>query len=311
MSDVVVSPCYIGIDVGGSKIAAGIVALPEGRVVARRRQASGCARGGEAVLRDVMLMAEDLRDEGKRAGLCPTAIGVGVAELVDRCGAVVSDATIGWRGLAVRERVGALLPAVVEADVRAAALAEARLGAGGAFSSFVFVTIGTGISSCLVLGGVPVTGSRGLAGTLASGPVLAVGPEGELVSGLPLERYASGPALVARLNQVRPGRVQTGREVAELAATGDAAALGVCQTAGRAAGAAIAQLINVLDPDAVIVGGGLGLSGGAHWDSLQVSAHTLVWSDVHRDIPVLSARLGHDAGWIGAAIAAAQRGRPL
>jgi glucokinase len=299
--------CSIGIDVGGTKIAAGILVLPEGRTMAHRRQPTEASRGGEAVLVDVLLMAEELRDEGQRAGLRPEAIGVGVAELVNLGGDVVSGATIAWRGVAVRERVSAVLPAVVEADVRTAALAEARLGAGRGFSSFVFVTIGTGISSCLVIEGLPVRGFRGLAGTLASAPTLAVTPEGELLTGLPLERYASGPALVARLNRLRPGKARTGREVAELADAGDAAALEVLRSGGRAAGATVAHLINVLDPGAVVVGGGLGMAGGAYWESLEAAAHELVWSDCHRRVPVVQARLGNDAGWVGAAIIAADR----
>lgn len=301
--------CSIGIDVGGTKIAAGILVLPEGRTMARRQQPTDAARGGEAVLVDVLLMAEELRDEGRRSGVDPETIGVGVAEQVDRGGDVVSGGTIAWQGMAVRARVSAVLPAVIEADVRAAALAEARLGAGRGFASFVFVTIGTGISSCLVIGGVPLSGCRGLAGTLASGPTLAVTPEGELLSGVPLEHYASGPALVARLNRLRPGLAQTGHEVAERAAAGDATALEVLRSAGRAAGAAIAHLIDILDPGAVVVGGGLGLASGAYRESMEAATHELVWSDLHRNLPVIPARLGNDAGWVGAAIIAAERAR--
>ncbi|MGH9160048.1 MAG: ROK family protein, partial [Vicinamibacteraceae bacterium] len=265
------------------------------------------ARGGEAVRADVLLMAGELRDDGRRAGVRPETIGVGVAELVDRCGDVVSGGTIAWQGLAVRERVSTVLPTVIEVDVRAAALAEARLGAGRAFSSFVFVTIGTGISSCLVIDGLPVPGCRGLAGTLASGPTLAVTPGGELLSGLPLECYASGPALVARLNRHRPGLVRTGLDVAELAAAGDATALHVVHSAGRATGAAVAHLVDVLDPGAVVIGGGLGLAGGAYWEALEATIHERVWSELHRNVPVIAARLGIDAGWMGAAFTASER----
>jgi len=78
-------------------------------------------------------------------------------------------------------------------------------------------------------------------------------------------------------------------------------------TAGRALGAAIAQLVNVLDPEAVVIGGGLGLAAGLYRRSIEEALRHHVWSDLHRNVALLSASLGNDAGIIGAALGAGAR----
>src|SRR5690606_4308883 len=97
-------------------------------------------------------------------------IGVGLCELVSPDGRILTGCTVDWRGLPVRERLGRHGTVLVEADSRAAALAEARFGAGRGLRSFFHVTIGTGIGSALVLDGIPHTGATGSTGTLASTP---------------------------------------------------------------------------------------------------------------------------------------------
>jgi glucokinase len=299
--------CALGIDVGGTKIAAGAIELPEGKILARRLQPTSAQRGGEAVLEDVIQVALSLRDEVRRGGGIVQAIGIGVAELVDRQGGIQSAATIAWLGVPVTSRVSKAiaLPVTVEADVRAAAAGEARLGAGRDRDPFLYVTIGTGISACLVIGGRPYVGARGYPGTFASSPALIPGSGDELIAGPPLEAYAAGPALAARYAVMRTGFQGTAREVMEYATTGDADAARIVQSAGRALGAAVAQLVNTLDPEVVVLGGGLGLAGGIYRVSLVEALREFVWSNRHRDIQVLDSRLGTDAGWIGAANAAA------
>jgi glucokinase len=87
------------------------------------------------------------------------------------------------------------------------------------------------------------------------------------------------------------------------AAVGDAQAVHVVTSAGRALASSVGLLINVLDPQAVIIGGGLGLSGGLYWDSFVASLPRHIWSEVHRDLPILRAATGVNAGLLGAAAA--------
>ena len=190
----------IGIDVGGTKCAGGIVCMPDGRVHGRRLQPTRPERGGEPLLIDVLEMASSLHEEARRLGFNVSTIGIGVAELISPAGEVLSDATIKWKNVGVSERIEREigLDVFLDADVRAAARGEAHLGAGRKFSSFLYVTVGTGISASIVIQKLPYAGKWGLTGTFASSPGLIAADTGAVVSGPPLEQFAAGPAIAAR-----------------------------------------------------------------------------------------------------------------
>jgi glucokinase len=266
-------------------------------VLARRAIPTRARRGGEAVLADALALAEELRADAERLALDVCGIGVGVPELVDLEGAITSGHAIAWQGAPVQERFRRLGPAIVEADVRAHALAEARYGAGRPFQLFAFVTVGTGISCCLVQDGKPYAGARGNALILASSPLTTTCTTCGATLRPVLEEFASGPALAARFG------VERGEDVLAAAAAGDQAALEVVESAGVALGVSVAWLVNVLDPQAIIVGGGLGLAGGRYWDSFVAATREHIWAESSRDLPILMAALGPDAGLIGAAAA--------
>jgi glucokinase len=294
--------CAIGVDIGGTKSAAGLVRLDEGRVIARREEATRPERGGVAVLEDVIALVESLQVEAKQLSVQPSSIGIGICELVSRDGRVLSEATIRWQDPRIRERLAAMsLPVHIDADVRAGARAEALYGAGRNCHSFVYVTVGTGISACLIMDGRPYAGARGLTGTFASSNGLIPGKDGQLHAGPPLESFASGPALAARFAEVRRDFRGAATEVLRLAASGDSHAREIVASAGTALGAAIANLVNILDPETVVIGGGLGLAAGLYRESIEVSLRGHVWSEFHRDLKIMSAQLGHDAGIVGAA----------
>ena len=193
----------------------------------------------------------------------------------------------------------------MEADVRAAALAEARFGAGRPYRIFLYITVGTGISSTLVLDGRPFAGARGNALAFASGPWQMSCENCGATSRSILEEVAAGPALARRYGQ------RTGKDVRteELLATvgTDPEASHVVRTGGAALGNAVAFLVNALDPEAVVVGGGLGLAGGMYWDAFVEAVRESVWADNGRDLPLLTAAMDVDAGVIGAA-ASVERG---
>jgi len=298
------APYAIGLDVGGTKIAGGVVAIDTGQVLARRRIPTHAGRGGEAVLAAAIALAEGLRADADRLGVGVNAIGVGVPELVNLAGAITSGHAIAWRGMPVRERFSRLGPSVIESDVRAHALAEARFGAGQVFRLFVFVTVGTGISCCLVQDGVPYAGARGNALILASSPLTTACTTCGAILRPVLEDFASGPAPVTRYNQTGTRRVARGEDVLAAASAGDQAAVKIVATAGEALGASVGWLVNVLDPEAVVVGGGLGTTGGLYWDSFVAATRAHIWADTSREIPIKMAALGPDAGLIGAAVAA-------
>jgi glucokinase len=299
--------CAIGVDVGGTKIAAGLVSFPKGEVHSRRQIPSVPARGGEAVFADVLRVCEELTAAARVQNQRVNCIGIGVCELVDLEGNVASENCIAWKGVPVCERLSKLAPATIEADVRAAALAEATFGAGKPFKQFLYLTVGTGISCSLVLDGKPFIGARGATGTMASSPLTALCEQCGHVSFRTLEEIASGPALVARYNRLRPAGAETGQAVVAAAAADDADAERVVRSGGETLGSIAGLLVGTLDPEAIVVGGGLGSSEGLYWESFVSSTRRHIWSETQRKLPILQAATGQDAGLIGAATAAVSK----
>jgi glucokinase len=266
-----VEGAVVGIDVGGTKIAAGVVELGSGALRARRQVATRPERGGAAVLADCVRLADELG-----GGRLP--VGIGLCELVDLSGRPASADTVDWRGLDVRGAFAA--PAVrLESDVRAAALAEAHFGAGVGRSPFLHVVVGSGASVCLVLDGEPYAGARGNALVLGAPPVEAV------ASGRALQRLAGLP---------RAEDVLADRRHADLV-----------ETAAASLGQALAALANALDPAVIVLGGGLGGDGAFRSRvAAVVEAHLAYPPEPALD--VVGSALGADGGIIGAAFSVAR-----
>jgi glucokinase len=299
----------IGIDIGGTKIAAGLVELSTARVISREVFPTLPERGGEAVLRDTLAVARRLHAHGASIGVQVGGIGVGICELVNPEGEIRSDHLIKWQGLPAQEALAEIAPTRFESDARAPAIAEARFGAGVPYRNFVYLTIGTGISYCLVLDGKPYVGAHGNAIIAASGILSSDCESCGANLDRSLEDYASGPALVSRYNQRRASQgsataLVMGVQVTTAAAAGDAIAREVVASAAAACGNTAGFLINVLDPQALIVAGGLGLAGGLYWDSFVASTRKRIWADCSRALPIRTAQLGADAGVVGAALCA-------
>jgi glucokinase len=287
----------IGVDVGGTKTAIGLIDAATLALTARSVIPTGRERGGEAVMRDVEEQVRSMETRARRLGRRVAGVGLVVPENVSTAGRITSSAVLpGWNELPVAERLGAVAPTVIDSDVRAAALAEARLGAGRDYGFHVFMTVSTGISYCAVTGGRPFTGAHGGALHLGTS-VLALLPDGGEVR---LEQLASGRALALRYAS-RGGVATRAEDVLAAAAAGDQAAADVVDSGARALGLGIALLLNILDPEAVITGGGLGSADTEYWSSARRWARHYA-HDHAKATPVIRGRLGPDAGVIGAAL---------
>jgi len=292
--------CALGIDVGGSKIAAGVV-NSAGEVLFPCLQPTGAARGGEAVLQDVEALSVELKNLAEQSGLEIAGIGLGVAELVDPQGNVTSGYTIKWSGCAIKQRLSQIAPAAIEADVRAAALAEAVYGTGRDHEIFLYLTVGTGISCCLVQNRRPYAGAHGNALVCASSPLTSTCVECGASNKVTLEEYASGPALALRFQPHRSEKIWRAEQVFAAASEGDERALEILRTAGSALGVTAGFLVNVFDPEAIVVGGGLGMCNGIYWDCFLNSTREHIWAETRCDLPIRHAALA-DNGVIGAAL---------
>jgi len=293
----------IGVDLGGTKIAGALVEFPAGEIRAKEIVPTLPERGGEAVLNDVVNLMMRLKAGAASLGKDIQGIGVGIAELVDLQGKITSDYLIQWRDIRAKERLSRIARTCFEADVRAAAIAEAFFGAGRGLDNFVYLTVGTGISHSLVIGGRPYPGAHGNALMIGSEPLTSVCEKCGAIQDQVLEKYAAGPSLVVRYNRISAASCMTAEEVTSAARQGDKLAREVVISAACALGNSAGFLINILDPEAMIVGGGLGLAGGLYWDTFIAATRRHIGSIVPNDIPILPARLGVDAGVIGAAAA--------
>jgi glucokinase len=285
---------FVGVDVGASKIASGLVELPGGRVVA---SASEPTPPIDSVRDHVDLVVRSSTRMFERAGARSVAgLGVGVCELVDREGRVRSAASVELRGDRLISELSPLSGSVViDSDVRAHALAEASVGLGRAFEDFAFVSAGTGISSCLVIGGSPYAGARGNAIVLGSSPVTvrctSCGAETSEI----LEEVASGRAIAAAWGLDRA------EDAFDAAAAGDDRAIAILARAATALGGAIAFLANVSDPGAIVIGGGLASAPEPFWSDVERETRMRIWSEETRALPFSLSTLGPDAGVVGAA----------
>jgi glucokinase len=308
-------PRAIGLDIGGTKIAGGVVTA--GGEILERTRVPTPPTDEAATLAAMVAVVDQLR--GRHPGV--DAIGVGAAGMVEwPRGRLRWAPHNAYRNLELRrllhERTG--LPTIVDNDARAAAWAEARFGAGAGTDDLVLVTVGTGIGGGLVLGGAVFRGTAGLGGEVGH---MIVAPDGDPCDcgnrGC-LEAMASGSALGRAAREVAardpggrlatlaggPQRV-TGEIVFQAAREGDRAALDLFQRTGYWLGIGIASLITIFDPDVVVVGGGVSATGDLLLAPARASMERYVFGRAHRELPpVAPARLGADAGLVGAALLA-------
>lgn len=258
----------IGLNVAVQSIAGGVVELDSGRVV--RRIEVPTPGDGNTILELCRDVAAELATSQR-----VHHIGLAVPEIVDRSGAIQSCASWDWRGVDVGSTLGTVAPTLVQSDVRAAAFAEAHVGAGEGLECFVYVLIAAGISAVIVRHGVPWAGRCGAALILGVPPVEDVAGAQFLaaISGTTTEETLTSPAHAD--------------EVAE---------------AARHLGEEMARVVNLIDPDAVIVGGPLGLDPTYRRQWVE-AMRASVWYRPSSLVPVVPAQLRSDAELVGAALA--------
>ena len=304
----------IGVDVGGTKVAGGVVD-EEGVVLARtRRPTPGSSpRDVEDTIAEVVA---DLRRDHEVA-----AVGIGAAGFVDLARSTMIFApNLAWRDEPLRDevsrRVG--LPVVVENDGNAAAWAEHRFGAGRGQAHLVVLTVGTGIGSGVVLDGALYRGHTGIGPEYGHMQVVEDGRRCGCGQRGCWEQYCSGRALVreareiadvrpthgARLLELGDGRPEgiEGPEVTRAAREGDPAAAECFERIGHWLGQGLADLTALLDPAGFVVGGGVGEAGELLLGPARATLAERLTGREHRPQPeVSSASLGNDAGMVGAA----------
>jgi glucokinase len=252
----------IGVDVGGTTIAGGLVTA-DGRVLAHV-QAPTHGRGPGTALATLLDVLERLRASAESGGVGVAGIGLGVPGTVDaETGTIGADVHYApdlagvALGEAVRERLGA--PAYVDNDVNVLALGEWMFGAGAGSRSLVVLALGTGVGGGIILDGVLHRGSGGFGGELGHVPVKFDGRPCVCGGRGCLKAYVSGTD-IAREGAARLGRQVTAAEVFDAAAAGDPAARDLVGEVCRALGAGLAVIVNGLNPERLLVTGSVAKS---------------------------------------------------
>lgn len=304
----------IGIDAGGTRVEGLLVAVEDGGSILDRRLAVTPATDAEATTRTIVALARELM-AGRNDVI---ALGIGAAGLVDRSGVMRFAPNVAWREFPLAERVrsGVGLPALVDNDANVAAWGEFRYGAGRGCNDMLLVTVGTGIGGGIVSGGQLFRGGHGFAGEIGhiivepNGPLCGCGNLGcweQVASGRAIGRLGREAAeehpesLIVELAGGQPAAV-TGVVVSAAASKGDPVAVRILAEVGRRLGQGIAGLVNILDPDIVVVGGGVIEAGGLILEPARRALVESVEAPDHRpEVPLVAAMMGNDAGAVGAA----------
>jgi glucokinase len=293
----------LGIDVGGTKTALGVVDCATGRSHRSVTLATPQPKASAAFLSEVAAAAFEL--DPKHA----LPIGLGLCELVTGAGTIASNWRINWQSTDVHAAFKDWPSIAIDADVRAAARAEAAFGAGRGLSHWIFANAGTGIACCLMVNGKPHVGASGLGMAWGMSPADTTSNAG----GPSIEDCSGGAALLAKAKSVGLTASSVG-ELSALADGGSAEAQALLAEGGAVLGRGLGTLANMLDPEAIILGGGLALASAEYRSALvQGIAHSLWPKD--RTMPrVLTAGNGAAAGVTGAALfgceASLQSGSP-
>lgn len=304
----------IGVDVGGTRIAAGLVER-KGRTLKEVRALTPADAGPFAVVDAIIELIEDVASgvhPGEIAG-----IGVGLPAQIDFLKQTVEFCTnLPLAGVDMRSLIMSRVKhsVTIDNDGNCAGIGESRFGAAKGVRDFVMITLGTGVGGALFLDGEPYRGSRGLGGEIGHMLVQLDGPPCPCGGAGHLESFLGRPAIAARgraaAEEYRAAAIRdeaggdagmvSAENVIAAALKGDEIARGILLDAGEILGEALVGVVNLLNPRLIVVGGGIGESCGLLVEraSEVIGAKALAG---RRDVRMVQAELGNDAGVLGAA----------
>lgn len=316
------SDIYASVDLGGTNIA-GVFAGGDGRVVCEKKVPTQAHEGPEAVLNRVAQLVNGLAGE---SGGRPVALGMGVPGLADLQRGVTKflpNLPTQWRDVPVRDLLSPQVgcPVYLLNDVRMATLGELVFGHGRTARTMVFFALGTGIGGGVAVDGKLRLGPLGAAGELGHQTILPDGPRCGCGSHGCLEALASGPALAAegvrlmlsgqapRLHELVHGEASavTPKEMAAAAEAGDLAIQEAIVRAAGYLGIAVANVVTILHPDLVVLGGGVAAIGSLLFDTVRRTVRERVRMFPTDGVEIKPSLLGEQAGALGG-IALAMRG---
>lgn len=313
---------YIGIDLGATMVKLGIVTR-NGKLCAKQQIPTDGVADPSVFIQAMGALIDDLLGRTAIETGAVGAIGVGAPGWVDHRRGVVRELTnlSGWEEFPLADELEKALgwKSFVDNDANVMGLAELVHGAGRGHRNLICLTLGTGVGGAIIIDGSIYRGNAGLAGEIGHIPVDPRGPQCACGGTGCLENYVGNRPIVAdalsRLNalpdkgrdgimlgmvQNHPERMTAGI-VAAAAEQGDEIALETWREAGRRLGAALGGLVNLLNPECFIIGGGLAKAGDILFDPARQALESQAMNELGRSTPIIRAGLGEHAGIVGAA----------
>lgn len=303
----------IGIDIGGTKIAAGLVS-PDGEVSQVIKVASPAS--DPALMTNTVVDLINRLAEGNEID----AVGIAAAGFIDsKRNEILYSPNLQWRHEPLKTRVQEQVdfPVSLENDANAAAWAEFRFGSAKRFKSMVMLTIGTGVGGAIIDDGRLIHGGFGIGGELGHIRLINGGRQCGCGQRGCLEQYGSGTAFLKAARKLATsdgpaGRrlrelasengILTGAEVSQAITEGDVGALTLLRELGDYLGQGLASIVAVLDPEVCVIGGGVSIAGEKLTEPIFFSyLNNLPAKGYRPELEVIAAKLGNDAGIIGAA----------
>ena len=309
---------YIGIDVGGTTAKAGVVD-EAGQILYKSSCKTGIERDFEDIAADMAELCRHIVRESGHEMAEVAAVGVGIpGEQSPKTGLVAFCNNLGWVDVPLMQRLrDALgLPVYVDNDANVAALAESAFGASRDVKSSILVTLGTGVGGGIVENRRVRTGAHGVGGEIGHMVVVMDGEKCNCGHRGCWEKYASATAIIrmgralmeekpdcALARQLGGDAAQlNAKAVLDLAKAGDADCMGIFETYVKYLCVGLANLINIYDPDMIVLGGGVAYAGDFLLDAVRAALGDYVYCPALSWARVELARLGNDAGIIGAAM---------
>ncbi|MCG6956533.1 MAG: ROK family protein [Gemmatimonadetes bacterium] len=312
----------VGVDIGGTNVVVGLVGAEDGATAALRSRPTASMQSAEDAVDQIVEMAREVITEGLAAVGCRRedvlGVGIGSPGPLDLEGGIVLDAfNLGWKEFPLRDRVAVAvgLPVHLENDARAATWGEYWRGAGQGTRSLVGVTLGTGIGGGVILDGRLMHGASATAGEIGHMTIDFTGRRCKCGNYGCLEAYASGANIAARAREgVEAGAESilldlaggdpegiTAATVSEALLRGDAYANEVMQETAKILGAGIANVVNVLNPEMVVIVGGVTRAGEHLFVPLRAEVRRRAFRVAEQACRIVPGALPDTAGVIGAA----------
>jgi glucokinase len=316
----------IGIDVGGTNLRGALVG-PDGKIINRMKIASDADQGIEAVIDNLVRLIKSIG-----GGEDVSAVGFGIPGIIDFKAGIITQAPniCNVNNYPIREnlrtRLGDAIPVIIENDANCAALGEWWMGAGKDVGSLVIITLGTGVGGGIVLDGKLWRGADGMGGEVGHMTIYPDGAKCNCGNYGCLESYSSATAIRRMVKEILsdsnsktalrelvndedPGRMP--EAVMKAAQEGDRAALGIWEQFGTALGIGMASLVNILNVEMIVIGGGVSQAWEMFIGKALAELKRRALRAPAERVEVMKSMLGDDEGIIGASYLALNAGKEL